>query len=45
MRLTGEPLAREILDMWLETGPSEEPRRVNFHRKTDELDRDYRKTP
>ncbi len=45
IRLTGEPLAKEIVDMWLETGPSTEPRRVNFHRKTDELDRDYRKTP
>jgi ribose 5-phosphate isomerase B len=44
IRLTGEPLAKEILDTWLETAPSAEPRRVNFHRKTDELDDRYRKT-
>ena len=42
LRLTGEPLAKEIVDAWLETGPSTEPRRVNFHRKTDEVDRLYR---
>ena len=42
IRLTGEPLAKEIVDMWLETAPSTEPRRVNFHRKTDELDQLYR---
>ena len=42
IRLTGEPLACEIVDTWLETQPSTEPRRVNFHRKTDELDRRYR---
>jgi ribose 5-phosphate isomerase B len=42
MRLTGEPHAREIVDSWLETEPSTEPRRVNFHRKTDELDRKLR---
>jgi ribose 5-phosphate isomerase B len=41
-RLTGEPLAKEIIDTWLETEPSTEPRRVNFHRKTDEMDRYYR---
>ena len=45
MRLTGEMHAREIVDTWLATGPSTEERRVNFHRKTDELDRKYRKTP
>lgn len=43
MRLTGEPLAKEILSTWLETQPSTEPRRINFHRKTDEIDRHYRK--
>jgi ribose 5-phosphate isomerase B len=43
MRLTSEILAREIADTWLETGPSIEPRRVNFHRKTDEIDRQYRR--
>ncbi len=43
IRLTGEPHAREILDAWLETQPSSEPRRVNFHRKTDEIDRQQRK--
>ena len=43
MRLTGEMHAKEIVDTWLETDPSTEQRRVNFHRKTDELDRRYRK--
>ena len=38
IRLTGEPLAKEIVDTWFETQPSTEPRRVNFHRKTDALD-------
>ena len=42
MRLTGEMHAKEIVDTWLETAPSEEERRVNFHRKTEELDRHYR---
>jgi ribose 5-phosphate isomerase B len=44
MRLTSEILAKEIVDTWLETGPSTEPRRVNFHRKTDEIDQRYRQT-
>jgi ribose 5-phosphate isomerase B len=44
MRLTGEPHAKEIIDAWLETEPSTEPRRMNFHRKTDELDRAMRKS-
>lgn len=38
IRITGEPLAKEIVDAWLETQPSTEPRRVNFHRKTEDLD-------
>ena len=42
MRYTGEPLAKEIVDTWLETEPSTEPRRVNFHRKTEEIDERYR---
>ena len=42
MRLTGEPHAKEIVDTWLATQPSTEPRRMNFHRKTDEIDRRYR---
>jgi ribose 5-phosphate isomerase B len=42
VRLTGEPLAREIVDTWLETQPSTEPGRMNFHRKTEELDQFYR---
>jgi ribose 5-phosphate isomerase B len=42
MRYTGEGLAKEIVDAWLETAPSEEPRRRAFHRKTDELDAHYR---
>lgn len=45
MRLTSEPMAREILDAWLVTEPSEEPRRKRFHHKTDEVDRLYRGTP
>ena len=44
IRLTGEGLAKEIVDTWLATQPSTEPRRMNFHRKTDELDEHYRKT-
>ena len=32
----------EIVDTWLNTQPSTEPRRMNFHRKTDEIDRRYR---
>lgn len=43
MRLTGEAAAKEIVDAWLATGPSDEPRRQAFHRKTDELDRRYRR--
>lgn len=42
MRLTGDMLAREILDEWLATSPSTEPRRAAFHRKTDEVDARYR---
>lgn len=42
MRYTGEILGKEIVDEWLATEPSTEPRRVNFHRKTDELDAMYR---
>jgi RpiB/LacA/LacB family sugar-phosphate isomerase len=42
MRLTGEAHAKEIVDTWLNTQPSTEPRRMNFHRKTDEIDRRYR---
>jgi ribose 5-phosphate isomerase B len=43
IRLTSEHHAKEIVDMWLNTQPSDEPRRKNFHRKTDELDAFYRK--
>jgi ribose 5-phosphate isomerase B len=43
MRYTGELLGREIVDEWLATEPSTEPRRVAFHRKTEELDQIYRK--
>jgi ribose 5-phosphate isomerase B len=42
MRLTGEIHAKEIVDTWLTTGPSTEARRVAFHRKTDEVDREFR---
>ncbi len=45
MRYTGEMLGKEIVDEWLATAPSTEPRRVNFHRKTDELDQEYRGAP
>jgi len=45
MRLTGDMLARQILDVWFATQPSTEPRRVNFHRKTDELDKLFRRIP
>lgn len=44
MRYTGEMLGKEIVDEWLATAPSTEPRRVNFHRKTEELDAMYRST-
>ncbi len=44
MRLTGEIHAKEIVDTWLATGPSTEERRVSFHRKTEEVDRRYRRT-
>ena len=43
IRLTGEMHAKEIVDTWLETEPSTEAWRMNFHRKTDEVDRQYRK--
>jgi ribose 5-phosphate isomerase B len=43
MRLTGEVHAKEIVDAWTTTEPSTEPRRVNFHRKTEEVDKRYRK--
>jgi ribose 5-phosphate isomerase B len=43
MRYTGELLGKEIVDEWLATEPSTEPRRVAFHRKTEELDQIYRK--
>lgn len=40
---TGEEQAKRIVDTWLATEPSSEPRRVNFHRKTDEVDKRFRK--
>ncbi len=43
MRYTGEGLAKEIVDAWLATSPSDEPRRKVFHRKTDELDDEFRR--
>jgi ribose 5-phosphate isomerase B len=42
MRLTSEILANEIVDAWLDTEPSTEPRRVNFHRKIGDLESRYR---
>lgn len=44
VRLTGQIHAKEIVDTWLATEPSMEERRVNFHRKTNEVDREYRRT-
>ena len=44
VRLTTEHHAKQILDMWLATDPSEEARRMNFHRKTDEVDAEFRKS-
>ena len=44
IRLTGEMHAKEIVDTWLATEPSTEQRRVNFHRKTDEIDEQYRRS-
>ncbi len=41
MRYTGEPLGNEIVDEWLATAPSIGPRRVEFHCKTEGLDRPY----
>ena len=38
IRYTGERLGKEIVDAWLATAPSTEPRRISFHRKTDEVD-------
>ena len=43
MRNTGEGLAKDIIDTWLSTEPSEEPRRKAFHTKTDQVDAEYRK--
>ena len=43
VRLTGEMHAKEIVDAWLATEPSAEPRRMTFHQKTEECDRRFRK--
>ena len=43
LRPTSEMKAKEIVDVWLDTEPSTEPRRTNFHRKTDEVDERFRK--
>ncbi|MDX9860282.1 MAG: RpiB/LacA/LacB family sugar-phosphate isomerase [Rhodospirillales bacterium] len=45
IRYTGERLGKEIVDAWLATTPSTEPRRVSFHRKTDEVDARTRRWP
>ena len=42
IRLTGEGNAVEILDTWLGTSPSGEPKFADFHVRTDEIDRQYR---
>ncbi len=43
VRYCGEKLLKEIIDTWFETPPSDEEWRMNFHRKTDEIDLKYRK--
>lgn len=44
MRLTGDMLARQILDVWFSTDPAEaDERRKNLHRKTNEVDAAYRR--
>lgn len=43
VRFCGEGLLKTILDTWFSTDPSTEEKRMNFHRKTDELDKKYRK--
>jgi ribose 5-phosphate isomerase B len=43
IRLTGEGNAIEILDTWLSTSPSSEPKFADFHKRTDEIDQHYRK--
>jgi ribose 5-phosphate isomerase B len=43
IRLTGEGNAIEILDTWLDSYPSSEPKFADFHKRTDEIDQHYRK--
>ena len=43
MRLTGEVHGKEIVDAWLGTEPSTDPRRMSFHDKTDKVDERFRK--
>jgi len=43
IRLTGEIHAKEIVDTWLNTEPSTVPRRMAFHRKTEEIENLYRR--
>lgn len=43
MRLTGDMLARQILDTWFASDPNEaSERRKHLHQKTDDFDRKYR---
>ncbi len=42
IRYCGEKLLIEIIDTWLETQPSNEERRIVFHKKTEEVDTKYR---
>lgn len=45
MRLTGDMLARQILDTWFATDPATaNERRLRLHQKTDEFDRKHRGT-
>lgn len=46
LRLTGDMLARQILDVWYSTDPADaEERRKTLHRKVDDLDAEYRRHP
>jgi ribose 5-phosphate isomerase B len=43
IRLTGEALALEIVDAFLEPPVKDQPKWPDFHRRTDEIDQRYRK--
>jgi RpiB/LacA/LacB family sugar-phosphate isomerase len=43
IRLTGEPLALEILEAFLEPPAKDQPKWADFHRRTDAIDQRFRK--